>query len=189
MIKTDQRRIGKCEYRVTQLGFLEGRRAFLRLLKLAGPSLEGLGSAMNEAVAARKPGKKIAAAVGETIADAAAAASEASGATEGERAEKGAAALARVDVGKLGKALAAMIATLEDADLDWFVDVFGKRTMIKPDGQASFVPLDDQAEILFAGPGLADFARWAAFAVEVNYGGFFAGLVSADRGGRPPGQA
>ena len=39
--KTEEKKIGPCTYKVTQLGAIKGRAAFLRLVKVLGPMLGG----------------------------------------------------------------------------------------------------------------------------------------------------
>ena len=45
MFKCESKKIGACEYRVTQLGAVAGRGAFLRLVRALGPMLAGLATA------------------------------------------------------------------------------------------------------------------------------------------------
>ena len=42
MFNAETKKIGGCEYKVTQLGAVKGRGAFLRLVKCLGPMLAGL---------------------------------------------------------------------------------------------------------------------------------------------------
>jgi hypothetical protein len=42
MFKTEEKKIGDCTYRVSQVGAIAGRAAFLKLVKAAGPLLGGM---------------------------------------------------------------------------------------------------------------------------------------------------
>ncbi len=74
-----------------------------------------------------------------------------------------------LQVDKLGGAIEALFAHLGDADLDFFIATFLETALV--DGQ----PLRAQLDVVFMGQ-IDGLLKLLAFAVEVNFGSFFAGL-------------
>jgi hypothetical protein len=82
--------------------------------------------------------------------------------------------IAAIDVAKLGGAVEALFANLEDADLDHFVQTFLESSLV--DG----APLYAQLDVVFMGK-IDGLLKLLAFAVEVNFGNFMRGLGGAVR--------
>lgn len=129
----ETREIDGFMFEVTPLGFVAGRRLFVRLTKALGPGLVALAG--------------------------------------------GAASLASLDLVTVSRDL---IASLDDAELEYMAETLGEVTRFWPADSPKAKPYLDKGnrEVLFSGSILL-FFRWLAFACEVQFSDFFAMLRRA----------
>jgi len=117
--ETKEKKIGEHTYYVTQMGAIEGRRVFARLVKIFAPM--------------------------------------ASGGTVEER-------------------IARVAAEFTEEDVDFFCDVFAKTTTVSGVAYGTKQPrLVDVVDVHFVA-SYEYMVQWLAFALGVNYEGFFRGL-------------
>ncbi len=72
----------------------------------------------------------------------------------------------------MGSVLEALVDRVEDSDLEWFANVFGKTTTFSRDGQKWPILREAEREVLFGGGQLMLFFEWLKFCLEVNFADF-----------------
>lgn len=72
--------------------------------------------------------------------------------------------------------LEAIPGALDESDLKFFSNLFGPYTTISKSGVEPLKLTDTQQELHFAG-GYLEYIQWLVFACEVNFGGFFTGII------------
>ena len=86
--------------------------------------------------------------------------------------------------GTPGEATAAVFdalpSALSDADLTYFAKAFGDASHVKVGDQ--WVPLVEQNQSTQFAADYLGFFRWLVFCAEVNFGGFFAGVMKGGSG-------
>ena len=148
-IETKEKTIGDHAYQVTQLPASKARKLLTRLFKVAGPSvgkaLEGLGKTLKQTVASKKEGE------GLTI------------------------NLRDLDLSKLSDAVTLLAQNVFEEDFEYVVAALleGERVRVQIDGKWPVLTLES-SDMLFAGK-LDQMFRLIAFALEVNFAGFFGG--------------
>lgn len=148
-IETKEKTIGDHAFQVTQLPATKARKLLTRLFKLAGPSvgkaLEGLGKTLKQPGVQKKEGE------GLTI------------------------NLRDLDLSKLSDAITLLAQNVFEDDFEYVVAALleGERVRIQIDGKWPVLTLES-SDLIFAGK-LDQMFKLIAFALEVNFAGFFGG--------------
>lgn len=149
-IKTETRTLGNTQYQVSTLTFSKQRAMLVFLANAAGPLL----SKFIVQLASAAQGSK----------------------TQDDATKKVMAALGSMKVDAFGSIAGEFLASLTDAKLQYLQNEFVGVTDFFPSGEKGFRQLKlEDMELHFQGDGLLEYFRWLAFALEVNFSGFFTG--------------
>lgn len=145
-IETKEKTIGDYTYRVSQLPASKARKLLIRLFRVAGPSL---GKVL-ESLEGKDGTMQVAALKG----------------------DKGG---IDVDLSKISDALALLATNVFEEDFEYVVATLLREDRVEYMPEGKWMPLNMQlADLHFAGK-LDQLFKLIAFALEVNYAGFFAG--------------